>query len=795
MASVGPTALQSGCTVAILIGASRWQTGYPPAETFANSAKGLLDYFSDPAGLEIKDELILNLFDSEKRGADQIFAIRDFLSGHLADASGKPSEIADVIVVGISHGEATPQNIRDLHLVLAGYEPGYEKLTSLSLGDLAIMLKVTAAQTRLFVLLDCCFSGAAMSHFMSAAAMPAIIAGALSSGSEAADRLASITEFDQPILPTRTIPASGTLLLCSSHAEEVSVADDGRGFTLFGGSLLRCLDGSKDDAVSKDFLSFADLRDRIASWIEQNIGTNAPFPHLYVPRQNASDLASFPILPIRRAKSSGVPVPVVAGRKIAPASVPVAPPPRQKRSPRELIERFLSDDPAVAQESIPELVKLGATVLREILGSGANSHRQRVLLRMFCEALGPSAIPFLIEAIADGGWSEKVAAAPCFAAFRDHTDAENSLFGLLKNTDFDVRRLTIEAIGYAAYGTVRWEIARLAKYGDLAQDGFSISDYAFGKLSYFVIGALVRSFGVSGNEAELSFLEEFLDLCIEREEDTYFAMNKGIRDITPAAVDAIQRKWLRHRNVTYRRYALQMLEHLRIQRTLPALLRVVDDDDEDPEIRSLADICIGNLASPRAATTLFAYIAGRAALPPLPWAVSALYAQPVDYVLPRDILETILGGRDEPHQQLLLALGWRGSVDHQEDMLAGLDHEDFFVRGTSALAVAHLRAAGARQRLTDNLNEATELLEKVFTLAALIHAGDSAKLEVLHHQLQGLTLFHLLRPVWRREILTAFLRVEGRSPRAAIWAKIADEDLDSVDAEFDAKSQFFYRTA
>ena len=134
-------------------------------------------------------------------------------------------------------------------------------------------------------------------------------------------------------------------------------------------------------------------------------------------------------------------------------------------------------------------------------------------------------------------------------------------------------------------------------------------------------------------------------------------------------------------------------------------------------------------------------------------------------------------------QQMLLSLGWRGVDFIRSAIDEGFSKDDHFVRGTSALALAHLCGSDALNILTDCADEAANAEERVFMLAAQIHAGASGRGDALHNELQQFKAFDWLPPIWKREILSAMALADGDNRRAEPWAEVAGERLDRILAQ------------
>lgn len=524
--------------------------------------------------------------------------------------------------------------------------------------------------------------------------------------------------------------------------------------------------------------------------VEEKAGARTPPPEPGAPAETEADLGMMPLLPAQTDHR-----PARTGRQ---AQTPIAAAPAAAAAPLRLrsladdVSAFCGKDPVAGAHSITALTAQGPQFLAELLPQTNYSAQHVSRLRKLCAAIGEPAIPILCDLIRTGPWHVKGRAAPCFSAFRGDLKAEAQLFELLETPDFDTRRKAIEAVGYAAYSGIRWELTNLAKYDSLRADRSGIDTYSFEKLYPNVVEALVRCFVTTGDAQELSNLHSFLECCIERNENVDFLVFRAIHDVKPEAADAILTNWLVSTNPQHREYALAALERLRLQRAVPALIKMLLSAGEEGKLRSRAGVALGCTLSRRAALAVRAAIGDPNAGTALDWPLSALYTQLIDW--PRDVegrIGAILARPSQERQLLLCALGWRRRSEFRDDIEAGLLDPQPEIRGTSALALAHLLGEQVVEALSDNLAEATSPLERMFTAAALAHAGNAASADDLHAAMQDYDGLPTLFPVWKREIVTGFVVAEGRSERAMLWAELCEEPLDRAIADFERKQSNF----
>lgn len=230
-------------------------------ESLGHSADGIVDYLRGSFGLP--DGHLLNLFDSPEAPDEMYAQIVAFLDRH----EDRPR---DVIVYYVGHGHIPHEN--DLFLAIRRTRQRFLVSNTLRVKDLGDALRNRSNRYRIYMILDCCFSGAAVAKLLSVSALQATV---------------TMTE--------RAFPSGGLALLCSTSASEVGWAPEGDRYTLFSGALLDVLQKGEKNWGSRMSLQQigAAVRDRVAS---KNYG-GAGLPEVHSPDKRQGDVATVGLFP------------------------------------------------------------------------------------------------------------------------------------------------------------------------------------------------------------------------------------------------------------------------------------------------------------------------------------------------------------------------------------------------------------------------------------------------------------------------------------------------------------------
>lgn len=263
--------LMPGRTVAVILGAQEWPraahiNGGP---AFARSAMDFRDYLLDSLkGLGLKDGDVLDLFDSEQPASDQVDAIGDFLLAREMELSKAGEEgLSDVVIYYVGHG-AFPEASNRLFILVRRSRPDRWDTTCVLVDSLARRIHMSVPFARQFVILDCCFSGAAAKAWMATAGAQGTM-------------LRATVEHE--------VPGHGAVLICSSASDMVSMCPADATHTMLTGSLLTGLRRGSPKLGRN--LSPVDVRD--LAWLDMqgNWGPAAVRPVLVSIDRGAGDFS------------------------------------------------------------------------------------------------------------------------------------------------------------------------------------------------------------------------------------------------------------------------------------------------------------------------------------------------------------------------------------------------------------------------------------------------------------------------------------------------------------------------
>jgi hypothetical protein len=240
----------------VLLGASRFPhlDGLDNA-AFARSAAAVRALFARPGPVFARTAL-LDLFDAALRPDEIVEAIDRHIGAH--------PDLTDLVLYYCGHGSFLRD--RTYFLTLRNTVAGREASTGLKLKDLRHDLEARLASRRLYLLLDCCFAGAAVKEFMG----PNV------------ERVVETAVVD-------ALPPGGWVVLAAAPASLPAMAPAGQDLTMFTGALVEVLDRAGRP------LSFDDIAAETRRAVQIAHGARAVIPECHAPRQAGGDLRRVPL--------------------------------------------------------------------------------------------------------------------------------------------------------------------------------------------------------------------------------------------------------------------------------------------------------------------------------------------------------------------------------------------------------------------------------------------------------------------------------------------------------------------
>jgi hypothetical protein len=250
----------------IILGASSFpdSPNFQEDTAFFEAKKRVEDYFLDQHGLALnKEDQILDLFDSEKDPNGQDVAITAFIR------KIKSLEIKDLFVYYVGHGGFTAHE-EAFYLAIRATRDSNPAVSSITFKSLSTTIANCASAMRTFIIIDCCFSGAAGFSFQSGDI-------SVAAGKQLQD----------------DFPSKGVALLCSSSKDIPSLIIKDRNITMFTEGLHLAL-SKGDPSISNKYLSLKQIHQLTFSYIKQMNPGKDVRPEVMSPYQPVGDIAEMP---------------------------------------------------------------------------------------------------------------------------------------------------------------------------------------------------------------------------------------------------------------------------------------------------------------------------------------------------------------------------------------------------------------------------------------------------------------------------------------------------------------------
>ena len=264
-------------TAVVVLGASEFPDDprLAAAPSFRNSAEAFKKYLLDSGGFGLPEQNLLDMFDSPDSFNAIDKRVREFLRARAVESP----PLTDVIVYYVGHGGGVTQQY---FLALRSTSQDSDFYTSYPIGALARTLKEHARHVRKHLILDCCFSAAALAEIQT---------GPLEVVVRQTD-----SEFQHA-------PGKGTALLAAASSTKAAKAPLGDQYTMFSGALLEVLRGNDG---AQGVLSLREVHDRTATLIRKKYQDEGIRPEVHDPDQPSGPISHVPLFPVTTRGRVGV---------------------------------------------------------------------------------------------------------------------------------------------------------------------------------------------------------------------------------------------------------------------------------------------------------------------------------------------------------------------------------------------------------------------------------------------------------------------------------------------------------
>ena len=268
-------------TIAILLGASEFPSSktLEPARAFRESHDGLLHCLLDVDLFNIPPEDVLDLFDSDLSSTAIDASISAWLTGY--SAPDDTSAVAtNLLIHYVGHGGFRDDS-QEYYLAIRATSQDNPYFTSIAVASLARTLREKARSMRRFIVIDACFSAAAVAGFQARA-------------SETVRQKVLEQNWNDDTMTDRANLRSGTALVCSSSRYDPSRFLDDSG-TMFTGALVGVLrDGAQ---LSVPRMSMQLLHQLTWERMRRTHLDRAIRPEIHCPDQRLGDISKAPVFP------------------------------------------------------------------------------------------------------------------------------------------------------------------------------------------------------------------------------------------------------------------------------------------------------------------------------------------------------------------------------------------------------------------------------------------------------------------------------------------------------------------
>ncbi len=403
-----------------------------------------------------------------------------------------------------------------------------------------------------------------------------------------------------------------------------------------------------------------------------------------------------------------------------------------------LVDQFIGLDPILGNEAKDDLIKHGENSLDLVIsrfGSLDRTLSLEIRLGELFGHFGVASVDRLINVLQTGKWHNMIDASLCFRNLPQEPAASKLADLLSNNSNIDIERCTIDALGYL--GAKDWSFILFDLFP--FRSGLKSFDkgYRWQKLSYNVFIALLRMATKEEEEGNvfahyrLSDIERFYEIAGDVDyrnlisRGAWYDMLFIFTNFKSSAADAIIREWLNNENLVLQKIALKSLKPMRLNRIEGVLRNYLEMHKEDDEIKSHVAEVLSDIPSKKAAETV-KYIFSITEENSTEYKSICLnLAICLDRLDDKSFVEQTyphllgMGGEIAAHTYYNLGL-----LGYEENVWSeAINSEDFIVRAAVSLIYAYSKGAIGIQRLLQMERESSHDIEQLLILSALIKAG------------------------------------------------------------------------
>ncbi len=262
----------SQSTLLIILGASEFpHSNYTGSEAFKRAADATIGYFLASDGFNLNENNFCWLFDSDLEPVGMLNHISMFIQERKVELEKAGIIPTDIIFYYIGHGAFDKSD--NYCLILKNTTPAFLASSSIPITSLSELISNNAKWMRSIVILDACFSAAAVARFQSNA-MDAV----------------------KKNLETIPLPKKGISLLASSSKDRVSMLTEDGDSTMFSKALIATLK-TGSNKYFKERLSLKEVHSLLRQKMNELYDTSTILPEMHSPKQPEGEVAEVSLFP------------------------------------------------------------------------------------------------------------------------------------------------------------------------------------------------------------------------------------------------------------------------------------------------------------------------------------------------------------------------------------------------------------------------------------------------------------------------------------------------------------------